>query len=288
MANEPAQYTNELAKLRGPQRDAAAALILLFSQYGLQNLAARIIDMVKQGFSADTMSVMLEETPEYKARFAANDARVKRGLPKLSPKEYIETERAYRAVMANSGMPNGFWDSNSDFQKHLENDMSPAELQERVQTWQSVAQQDQTALDQLRRLYGFSAGDYAAYLMDRSRAVPLLQRQARAVQFASAGSRHGYTLDRSLAERFGGGAYNVTGEEAERGFAAIAEVQGDIDALGRLHRIGGYGVEEAVEETFAGDADAAKKRKKISEAERSTFAGSSRGDTGVARPTTSY
>lgn len=281
-------YQDELAKLVGPQRDAAAALIGLFAQYGLQSLAARIIDMVKQGFSADTMTVMLEETPEYKRRFAANEVRVKKGLPKLSPREYIETERAYRQVMANAGFPPGFWDSTTDFQKHLENDMSPAELQERVQTWQTIAQSDQAALDQLKRLYGLTANDYAAYLMDRTRAVPLLQKQARAVSFAAAGSRHGYTLDRALAERFGGGAFNVTAEEAERGFSAIQEIQGDIDALGRLHKIGGYSVDEAVEEAFAGDAEAAKKRKKIVGAETATFADSSRGDTGVARSTTSY
>lgn len=275
-----ATYQQELAKLTGGERSAASALITLFGNYGLQSLAGRIIEFVKQGFSADTMTVMLEETPEYKKRFAANDARVKAGLPKLSPSEYLATERQYRQVMTQAGFPKGFYDQTSDFQKYLENDQSPAELSDRVKAWQELAQSDQTALDELRRLYGMNVNDAAAYAMDPKRALPLIQAQARAVGFAAAGKRHGYTIGRGTAEMYGGGAYDVSAQDAEKGFATIEEIQGDTDRLTNLYGLGDYNAEDAAAEVFGGDADQAKKRKRAASAERSTFSDSSRGSTG--------
>lgn len=277
-----ATYQQELSKLTAADRSAASAIITLFSQYGLESLASRIIGFVKEGFSADTMTVMLQETPEYKRRFAANEARKKAGLAVLSPSEYLATERQYHQVMSAAGMPKGFYDQTSDYQKFLENDMSPQELKDRVDSWQTVAQADSATTEELRRLYGMSTGDYAAYLMDPTRATPLLQAQARAVTFAGAASRHGFQVDKTLAEQYGGGAYDVSAADAEKGFAAIQDVQGETDRYARMYGLEGYSVTEAANEVFGGDAEAAKKRKKAASAERGNFNDSSKGSTGSA------
>lgn len=281
-----ADYLTELGKLKGSERDAASALITLFSQYGLQTLGSRIIDMVKQGFSADTMTVMLEETPEYKKRFAANDARVKLGLAKLSPKEYIDTERAYRAVMTQSGMPKGFYDSNDDYTKFLANDLSPTELNDRVKMWQQEALKDTAGLDAIRKITGLGVSDYAAYLMDPSRATPLLTKTAQAISFAAAGERHGYDITKDLATMYGN--KDITADQAEQGFSQIQDVQGDTDRLARLYQLGDYTVEDAASEVFAGDAKAAQTRKKAASAERATFSDSSKGNTGRAGGSSRY
>jgi hypothetical protein len=275
-------YDKVLGDLKGPQRDAATALIDLFNQYGLSSLAGKIIDYVKQGFSSDTMAVMLQQTPEYMKRFAGNEARKKAGLSVLSPAEYIATERQYRQVMSNAGMPKGFYDQTSDFEKFIGNDMSPQELNDRVKSWQDVAQADTATTDSLRRLYGMSTSDYAAYLMNPDRALPVLQAQARAVTFAGAAQRHGYTVGKGLAEQYGGGAYDVSAQDAEKGFATIQEVQGDTQKLASIYHLGNYGVDEAAAEVFGGDATQGKKRKSAASAERATFNDSSKGATGSA------
>lgn len=275
-------YDSAIAQLKGTQRDAAMALINLFSQYGLQSLANKVIDYVKQGFSTDTMSVMLQQTPEYKKRFAGNTAREKAGLPVLSPAEYIATERQYRQVMSAAGMPKGFYDQTSDFEKFIGNDMSPSELNDRVKAWQDVAQADKATTDELRRLYGMSTSDYAAYLMDPARATPVLQAQARAVTFAGAASRHGYEITKGLAEQYGGGAYDVSAQDAEKGFATIQEVQAKTDELSKLYHLGGYSVQDAADEVFGGDATQTDKRQKATNAEKATFSDSSKGATGSA------
>lgn len=280
MATTP--YDKVLGDLKGTQRDAATALIDLFNQYGLGSLAGKIVDYVKQGFSTDTMSVMLQQTPEYQKRFAGNAIRQKQGLPVLSPAEYIATERQYRQVMSAAGMPKGFYDQTSDFTKFIGNDMSPSELNDRVKSWQDVAQSDKATTDELRRLYGMSSSDYAAYLMDPARATPLLQEQARAVTFAAAADRHGYTITKGLAEQYGGGAYDVSAQDAEKGFATIQEVQAKTDELAKLYHLGGYSVQDAADEVFGGSATQADKRQKANNAEKATFSDSSKGATGSA------
>lgn len=277
---------NELSRLTGPQRDAASALIQLFSTYGLQSLAGQIITMVKNGFSADTMSLMLEKTPEYQKRFAANAVRLKKGLSVLSPAEYIATERSYRQLLASSGMPKGFYDQQEDFEKFLENDLSPTELGDRVKLWQQEALKDQAGLDAIRKITGLGANDYAAYLMDPARATPLLTKAAQAVSFAAAGARHGYDVSKQLATQYGN--LDVTSDEAEQGFAAIAQVQAETDRLARMYGLGGYDVEDAAAEVFAGDQTQAKKRTQATNAEKSNFSDSSKGSTGRSQRGNNY
>lgn len=285
--NPPASDPFNLYKnLTGPQRNAAEALVALFTQYGLATLAPKIIDFIRKGFSADTIAIELQQTAEYKQRFAANDYRIKHGLPALSPNEYIQTERAYRQVLATSGMPQGFYDQQDDFRKFLENDLSPSELQDRVKSWQTEALKDQAGLDAIRKVVGLGVNDYAAYLMDPKRALPILQRTARAVSFAAAAERHGFDISRELAIKYG--TQGVAAEDSERGFSAIQEVQADTDRLAKLYGLGGYSVEEAAAETFGGDADVAKKRQRAYGAEKATFSDTSRGSTGKAQSKTSY
>lgn len=281
-----ATYEQDLQKLSGAQRDSASALISMFQSFGLQSLAGKIIEMVKQGWSADTMSLMLEKTPEYQKRFAANATRLKKGLPVLSPKEYIETERSYRSILATSGMPGGFYDSQEDYQKFLENDLAPTELNDRVKLWQQEALKDTAGLDAIRKITGLGVADYAAYLMDPARATPLLTKAAQAVSFAAAASRHGMDVTKDLAVLYGN--RDVSASDAEQGFAAIQEVQGQTDKLAKMYGLGGYDVEDAAAEVFGGDASAASTRKKASSAEKATFSDSSKGKTGASQRGRAY
>lgn len=281
-----ASYDQMLGELKGAQRDAASALISLFTQYGLQSLASKIIDMVKQGFSSDTMSLMLEKTPEYQRRFAANIARQKKGLPVLSPAEYIATERSYRAVLSSSGMPKGFYDTQTDFQKFLENDTSPTELQDRVKLWQTEALKDTAGLEAIRKITGLGASDYAAYLMDPTRAMPLLQKASQAVSFAAAAGRHGFDITKQLATKYGN--LDVSAQDAEQGFATIQQIQGETDKLARMYGLGGYDIEDATAEVFGGDANAANIRTKANAGEKATFSDSSKGSTGRSKRGSNY
>src|SRR6266436_241191 len=95
------------AALKGANRDAFVALNSLFSGYGLASLAPKIFSFIQNGYSADTITLLLQQTPEYKQRFIGNEARTRAGLSVLSPADYIHTEDAYKQVMISAGLPSG-------------------------------------------------------------------------------------------------------------------------------------------------------------------------------------
>src|SRR5665647_935497 len=120
--------------LEGADRDAFVAITETLKAYGLETLAPAVLGFIQQGYSSDTVGVLLQQTDAYKTRFAANESRRQKNLPVLSPAEYLATERSYRQVMSAAGLPIGFYDNPSDFQAFLENDVSPVEVQDRVQS----------------------------------------------------------------------------------------------------------------------------------------------------------
>lgn len=258
--------------LTGANRDAAEALIALFTDYGLGSLAPQIVQMIQDGFSADTITIKLRETKEYKERFAANETRRKKGLVDLSPAEYVATERSYRQIMAAAGMPVGFYDSNEDFRKFLENDVSPTELQGRVTIAQDALNNaDSNVLDYFKQYY--SSGEMVAYLLDANRAAPLIEKQYRSAQIGGAAARQGLALDVGTAESLAGSGVSAT--DAQAGFGFIAQELPNASKLADIYDEGGLTLSDLAQEVFQDNADTAKKRKKLASQERASFGKSS-------------
>lgn len=262
--------------LTGANRDAFAALKSLFNSYGLGSLAGKIYEYTKQGYGADTISLLLQDTKEYKERFAANEDRAKRGLPVLSPAEYLSTEQAYRQVMQDAGLPKGFYDNVADFRSMIANDTSPTEIKGRVdlavgQTLQSNSE----TMTALQQLYGVDKSYITAYFLDQKRAVPLLQKQAQAAQFGAEALKRGLTLDKGDLEDFVTSGLSLS--NVSSGFQAVAEALPNIQAIaarfgdhsfsqGELERdmVGGFTGQQ-------GDT----RRKRLASQERALFQGSS-------------
>lgn len=260
------------------QEDAIALLGKTFEGYGLASLAGKIADFVKAGYGADTVSLLLQDTPEYKQRFAANEIRKKAGLPVLSPAEYLATESAYRQVMQAAGMPKGFYDSTNDFQKFLENDISPSELNQRVQTAaDAVANADPMYTDQLQKLYGLSMGDMIAHALDPEKALPLIQRRANAVNYATAAAQQGIQVATPAAEYYGG-TIGVSPTQARQGFANIAQALPTYEKLQNIYGgDAGTSLQDLQAATFGGigEAEAQQRVKKFGRQEMSQFGGQS-------------
>jgi hypothetical protein len=250
-------------------------LSILFRNYGLETLAPKIKDFVQQGYSADTVTLKLQETPEYQQRFAGNAARLKAGLSVLSPKEYLATEDAYRQIMRTTGLPKGFYDSPDDFNKFIESDVSPTELKQRVDLAQTaIDNADPYYTRSLQEMYGLSNGDMIAQVLDPQRALPFITKQAQAVQFGAAAVRQGLQVARPVAEQYAG--VGVTQQQAEQGFQAVAQILPTAEKLGQIYGQN-YNQEQALSEVFGGpmSAEAIQRRKRLSEMEQSAFAGQS-------------
>src|SRR5574340_983449 len=197
---QPGDLNQLTSHLTGAQRDAFAALNAIFTQFGLGTLAPAIANFIRQGYSSDTISLLLQDTPEYKQRFAANAVRLKKGLPVLSPAQYLATEQSYRQIMRSAGLPPGFYDNVNDFQTFLENDVAPQELQQRVTDARNFI--DTADAEQKKYFEQFySRGDMIAYALDPNRAAPLIGKQLNAALIAGQAADHNMAIDRAMAER---------------------------------------------------------------------------------------
>jgi hypothetical protein len=254
------------------ERDAAIILGNLFESYGLGSLAPKILDLIKQGYSADAISVLLMQTDEYKKRFSANEIRIKNGLPALSPAEYIATERSYRQVMSEAGLPVGFYDKQDDFTKFLASDVSPTELKGRVDiATEAVRQAPPETMSYFKQWY--NEGDIIAYALDPTKAAPLIDQRIRAAESAGVAKAQGLNLNQSTAEQLG--ANKVSLDQARQGFGFIGQ---DLPTAQKLSGIYGGPAEtqdDMVQEVFFNDGKAAAKRRNLASKERASFSGSS-------------
>lgn len=264
-------YRRFLKNLKGEDRNAFAALVNLFKSYGLESLTDDIYNFVTEGYSADTISILLQETPAYKKRFWGNQKRQEAGLPVLSPKEYLAVESSYRQVMDQAGLPPKFYDSYEDFGQWIANDVSPTEIQSRVKAAQGLVE----AVDpEVRRQFEkyYSTGEIVAYALDRKRTTELLERQAAAARIGAAGVGGGFQIGQQTAEQIA--ELGVEEGAARQGVAQAAQYS---EGLGRLGAIYGeqYSEDDAIEDVFLNDVHAQRTRKRLASQERAQFGGSS-------------
>jgi hypothetical protein len=257
--------------LEGSDRDAYAAITNTLKAFGLESLAPAVLGYIQQGYSSDTISVILPETPEYKQRFKANDARRAAGLPALSPAEYLSVEDSYRQIMASAGLPPRFYDQADDFTAWIAGDVAPVEVQDRVRVAQEMLYSaDPAALEEFRQTY--SDGDMIAYALDRDRATQVLSQQWAAAQVRSAGAAQGLAVSVPEAERIGSLGLNQA--QLRAGVGQAAAISQSTKNLSTVYG-GDYTAQDAVNETFFADANALKKRTRLASQERAAFSGSS-------------
>ena len=224
---------------------------------------------------------MLQQTTEYKQRFAGNDARIKAGLAVLAPAEYLATERAYRQVLEASGINDMGFATSDQFSKWIASDVSPAEIKDRVdlaQQW--VDSQDSQLRASLLNYYGIDNTHLVGYALDRTTGLAKIQQQARSAEIGAEALRQGLGIDRTQAESFA--SQGVTQGQARAGFAQAASVVPAADTLSQIYgRQAGvtYGSQDAVDEFVGGLASAERKRRQLAAAAQADFSGA----TGTAR-----
>jgi len=264
--------------LSGANRDAYSALKSLFNQYGLGSLAGKIYQFVKEGHGADTIALELQDTKEYKTRFAGNEARAKAGLPVLSPADYLATESSYRQILSSAGLPKGFYDNPADFQNWIASDVSPTEIKDRVDlATAATSQANPEYKNALFQMYGINEADLTAYFLDRKTAEPILKKQAAAGAIGAAAIRRGFAANTLDLESYA--TIGITADQAEQAYSQIAD--GFESMLGIAGRYGtNWSQREAEQEVFTpgaartvGAESAAEKGKRLKSQERAAFAG---------------
>lgn len=206
--------------------------------------------------SIDDIGVQLRESQAFQKRFAANEQRRAANKPAYSVSQYLQLESSYRNVLRAAGMPKDFYDTTEDFQNFIAQDISPDELQYRVQQgYQAVKEADPAVVDELKNLYGLDDNTLAAYFIDPNRARDTVVRAARAAEVATqARKQAGIGLTAGQAESLVMGG--VSESMAQQGFAQVRESQ---QLLSRLPGETPLTQEELISGTFGTSGEAAQR-----------------------------
>lgn len=249
--------------------------------------------------TASQIRVAINTSDAYKQRFKGNETIRQRmangqgrpGDQLLSPAEYIALENTYRTIFSDAEMPAGYYDNVDDFANLIGNGVSASELKSRVDTAGSALREaDSATLNTLQQYYNLSQGDLVAYLLDPTRAMPILearqaqgqyglnsreelQRQYASAQVGGMAARQGLDSGQALSEEI---VQQGKQQYAEQAFSQAGAENENVKRLGSL-----YGepldFKDLVKETLSlsGGVESGKRRRKFASKERAAFGGQS-------------
>lgn len=270
------------------RQNAFDILYSQFSEYGLQALVEPLKNLILEDVSPAEFAIRLRQTEPYKKRFAANAARIGKGLRALSEGEYLNLEDDYQNIMRNYGLPNTYYAKGDlgrqeGFEKLISADVSPAELEERILTAQNrVVNAPPQVKEALQRFYpDINNSDILAYTLDPERGLADIKRKVTAAEIGGAALGAGLATDVTRAEELA--KFGVTAERARQGYQAAVPIIERGRQLSDFYQESPYTQATAEEElfglTYAPEATA--KRKRLTALEEAQFAGQS-GMTGGA------
>lgn len=267
-----------------PHASAMDYLRRFFANIGLQmdaELEGILTNAMTAGYTAaDIESGILmpdiQKSQAFQRRFPGYNARISNGFNAISIRDYLALEDSYRSIMANAGLPAGFYDDPADMGQWIAKNVSPAEIEGRVRLAVDAAKGiDPTMRNLMSQFYGLSTGDVAAYFLDPNRALPTIEHQYKSANVASWAARSGYQVtDMARYEQLV--TNGITADQAAQGYGTVRQLD---DAVGRAASVYGetFTQADAEDDVFFNKNE---KRRRIMAQEAATFGGSSRGATG--------
>jgi hypothetical protein len=259
-----------------------------FSKYGLGSLVQPLQGLIQSGASPSEFALKLRESDAYQKRFSANSQRISKGLKAISEAEYIGLEDQYQNILRNAGLPESYWKQSVDsrtgittqegFTNFIANDVSALELKDRVTTAQErLIYANPEVSIALKTFYpDISNGDLLAYALDPTKGLEQIKRRITAAEIGSSAVQMGLATNVTDAEYLA--RYGVTKAQAQQGYRTAAEILPTATKLGDIYSrqgLGAYTQQTAEQEIFnvPGAAEAAAKRRKLSELEQASFSG---------------
>jgi hypothetical protein len=279
-AQQAAQAAAELKRQQG--QSAYDLLFEQFQRYGLGSLVEPLRQFIVDGLSPAEFTIRLRDTDAYKKRFAANQSRIQKGLRALTEAEYIGLEDQYQDVMRRYGLPENYYTRGDmgrqeGFEKFIGGDVSPVELEDRIQTAQRrVINAAPEITASLRQFYPeIGQGDLLAYFLDPDKAIENIKRKVTAAEIGGAATMAGLATGVQRAEELA--RFGITGEQARQGFQTVAEVAPRGSQLAEIYKQSPYTQTTAEQEVFGltGAPEAAARRRRLTQLEQASFAGSS-------------
>jgi hypothetical protein len=268
------------AQAQGERQSAYDLLYSQFKLYGLEALVEPLRGLITSGASPSEFTIKLRESDAYKKRFAANASRIQKGLKAISEAEYLGLEDQYQNIMRNYGLPaeyyaRGDMGTQEGFNKFIANDVSAAELEDRVMTAQSrVLNANPEVLASLKAFYpDITNGDILAYTLNPEKALTDIKRKVTSAEIGGGAMQAGLGITGTRAEELT--AAGITKAQAQQGFGTIAGGLQRGSQLASIYGENPYTQTTAEKEVFGltGKTEAEKERKKLTGLEKATFSG---------------
>lgn len=203
------------------RQDAYAMLLGFLTDYGLEELAGWVWNEIVSDTPEAQIYLELRKQEPYKRRFAGMEARRKKGLRAISEAEYMQLEDDYRSIFRNAGLPSGLFDSKDDFVGYIGEDVSPGELQTRVDfATKRVQRTKQEVRTALRDYYGIGESEILAFVLDPTKGLDHIDKRIRAAEVSGAATLAGLGVSQTRAEYLS--EVGVDFEQAQAGFNEIA------------------------------------------------------------------
>lgn len=282
-ANAYTAYQATLDQQKANRQSAYDLLFQQFNVYGLGALVTPLKGLIESGINPSEFTIKLRETDAYQKRFAANKARINKGLSALSEAEYIGLEDAYQGIMRQYGMPESYYargemGRQEGFEKFIGGDVSPAELETRISTaYNRVINSNPEVVQALKQFYpNITNGDILSYALDPEKALTDINKKVTAAEIGGAAIGAGLGIGMARAEELG--AFGVSKSQAQQGYQTIADILPTATKLSSIYAkqgLGAYDQAVAEQEVFgiSGAATATQKRRKLSELETAQFSG---------------
>ena len=275
LAKQYAEQQAQREKDQAMQRQSIMDVLTdRFTRYKLTGLIPTIKRLAQEGATESTITLALQDTEDYKRRFRANEERMKKNLSVLTPAEYLNIEDSYRQTLRAYGLTQ--FDTDDYVSQFIANDMSPAELSNRVATAvQRVKNADPAVSNMLKNYYGIGQNDLVAYVLDPNQQFQKIERQVAASEIGVAAGRQGFNVGVPVAEQLA--AQGITQAEAQRGYSTIANILPTAEKLSDIYgtTLDKYGQVEGEQEMFNELASAQRKRQRLIGREVAEFSGQS-------------
>ena len=275
-------YLQEAAVNRKAAIDVLKETIgVYFAQAGetsFVNELSTIIDgYARQGFDADTISVLLPQSRPYQVRFSGNQARLAAGMSALSPAEYLSREEEYSEVLRAYDLED--LATRDTFTSLIGGMVSKTELADRVvNVYDRIRNADpalKAELDRVRELSQGALGDrdFAKALLTGGEGTQELKRKISTAEISAEARARGLNVNTAQQLQ----QLGVTREQARAGFETISQAQPTFEKLAGIYDREALAPEasqtELEQEVFQGMAS--ERRKRLVQRETAAFSGAS-------------
>lgn len=167
-------------------------------------------DQVQKGIvSEDQLTFALEQTPEFRQRFAVlfemRDEAVRTGkgyVPEV--REIVAYEEEFFKTMAAAGLPSWFYDELSDAHKAIKSNLSVKQIADRIEQGYSTVKAMPDELKSVFQEYYGDNGDQAllAAVLDPTKTLAEIDRSVRTAQVGGYLRQQGIQLSKERASAF--------------------------------------------------------------------------------------